>query len=89
MKTTKKITQSDVLINTRTKKYKGVGLSTSYSHIFDVNNTTYEKTTDGLTLFHSNETFRGTLLDLNNANKKEFAKIVVEHFNDRLNNNVT
>ena len=84
MKTENKITQTDVILHTITTKYKGVGISKTYRHMFDINGTTYEKTTDGVILFHSHETHQGVILDVNYATKKEFAKIVVEHFNNRI-----
>ena len=85
MKTTNKITQAEVIAHTNTEEYKGVGLSKSYRHTLDVNGTTYEKTTDGMVMFHSNETYSAVILDGNYATKREFAKIVVEHFNNRIN----
>ena len=85
MKTENKITQADVLQHTVTTTYKGAGISKTYSHVFGINGTTYEKTTDGMVLFHSHETYQAVILDANYATKKEFVKIVVEHFNDKIN----
>ena len=84
MKTTNKITQKDVLAQTITTHLHTVGLRHDYHHQFSVNGTTYEKNTEGFVLFHSNETYQPEMLDANFATKREFAKIVANHFNSRI-----
>ena len=78
------LTIQQVSDNTRTEKFHKAGISFVYSHIFEIDGTTYEKTTDGMILFHSNETHQAIILNSNYADKKTFARVVVEHYNERI-----